>query len=363
MKRLKLFLTIVVASLGLQAGAVARLVWLNPVHDFGAFREEVGPVECTFLAVNTGDEPVAVVDARANCGCTRPTYNREAVEPGDTLRISVAYEPSGRPGRFRKQVKVTTNAGTKVMTVTGVVIGSSNTLKSRFPVEAGRARISNDVSPFGETVKGRVLAAAVHIYNPTADTLRPVVVSKPDYINTLMSQEAIPPGEQATLSLTAYTDRIDGWGVIEDSFRLVPDSADPENGVTVQTVMIVNEDFSKLSEKERADAPHASLSEKSIDFGTVGVGSQSAKRELTITNTGRLPLIVRALSTPEKALSVKCSSLKINPGKKATLSVTLNPAEIGAIDFKQGYFNARITLITNDPDNATQIVRAVAELK
>ncbi len=112
---------------------------------------------------------------------------------------------------------MTTGAGSKVLTITGTVIGSSNTLSSRFPVAAGRARISNDVTPFGETVKGRVLAAAVNIYNPTADTLVPAVVEKPDYLNVLFRPEVIPPGEQATLSLTAYTDRVEGWGVIEDS--------------------------------------------------------------------------------------------------------------------------------------------------
>ncbi len=362
MKGIRIFTLLAVMSLGLHAMGEEQLVWLNPTHDFGAFREEMGLAECTFLAVNTGDEPVGVIDARANCGCTRPVYSRQPVAPGDTLRISVAYDPSGRPGRFRKQVKVTTGAGSKVLTITGTVIGSSNTLSSRFPVAAGRARISNDVTPFGETVKGRVLAAAVNIYNPTADTLVPAVVEKPDYLNVLFRPEVIPPGEQATLSLTAYTDRVEGWGVIEDSFRLVPDKTDGA-GVEIQTVMIVNEDFSKLTKTQREQAPHAQVSEKSVDFGAVNPSSGKVSRTFTIANTGKSPLIIRRVYSPEKALAVKASTMKVKPGKSAEVTVTLDPAQLSSSDISQGLFNARITLITNDPDGANKIIRAVAEIK
>ena len=185
--------------------AAPQVVWLNPVHDFGAFREEVGPVSCTFKAVNVGDEPVVVVDARANCGCTRPIYSKEPVNPGDTLKVVVTYLPAGRPGRFHKQVKVTTNASAATLGVKGTVIGAPATLSQRYPVEAAPLRISNDVSPFGSTRKGRVLAAAINMYNPTPDTITPGVVNLPPYINALIRPERIAPGEQATVSMTAYT--------------------------------------------------------------------------------------------------------------------------------------------------------------
>ena len=363
MKKIREILLLIFLAVSVHALGEAQLVWLNPIHDFGAFREEMGAASCTFLAVNTGDEPVAVIDARANCGCTRPEYNREPVAPGDTLRVSVAYDPTGRPGRFRKQVKVTTGAGSKVLNITGTVIGSSNTLRSRFPIEAGRARISNDVTPFGETVKGRVLAAAVNIYNPSGDTIVPAVVEKPDFLNVMFRPEVIPPGEQATLSLTAYTDRAEGWGVIEDSFRLVADSKGGDSGVEIHTVMIVNEDFSKLTEKERAQAPHAAVSEQSVDFGTVASSSDKVRRKFTITNTGKSPLLIRRVYTPENALEVKCSASKVKPGRTAEVTVTFDPSRLSRSDINRGLFNARITLITNDPNGANKIVRAVAEIK
>ena len=357
LRNLILLPLMLVASL---AVAQPQLVWLSPTHDFGAFREEAGPARCTFLAVNTGSEPISVIDARANCGCTRPTYNRAPVAPGDTLRVSVAYDPAGRPGRFRKQVKVTTNAGSDVMTITGTVIGSSNTLRSRFPIEAGTARISNNIAPFGETTKGRVLAAAINIYNPTADTIVPAIKNKPETINAMFRPEIIPPGEQSTLSLTAYTDRATSYGTIEETFTLLPDSRRSDLGVEIQTVMIVNEDFSKLSEKELANAPHALLSDTSVDFGSVSPESGKLTRTVTLTNTGKSPLLLRRIQSADPAVSIKCSATKIKPGHKAEITLTLNPSQLSPATLTQGYLNSRLTLITNDPDNPTQTIRLLS---
>lgn len=341
---------------GMAASAAPSLTWLQPVHDFGAFREEMGPVTCTFQAINTGDEPVVVLDARANCGCTRPVYAKKPVAPGDTLKVSVSYDPKGRPGRFHKQVRVTTNppAGASVLNIRGTVIGASNTLRSRYPIEAGNARISNDVTPFGETRKGHVVAAAVNIYNPTDSAITPAVANVPGYINGIFRPTVIPSGEQGILSLTAYTDRCPQWGVVTDSLTLIPDARHPEQSATIATVVIVNEDFSKLTPEQLEDAPVAQYSTDVLDFDRI---DGTAPRHLTFTigNSGRSPLLIRRLYTPDHAITIKSSSTKIKPGRKATVTVTVDPAKLSA----DQPLNARITAITNSPDNPNSIIRVV----
>lgn len=360
----KILTTIMAAVCVLVAQAAPRIVWLNPTYNFGAFREEVGPVTCVFEGVNVGDEPVVVIDARANCGCTRPAYDREPIAPGDTLRVSVAYDPAGRPGRFSKQVKVATSNGkTAVLRIRGTVIGSSNTLRSRYPEQSGAIRFSNRISPFGETRKGNVLASAVNIYNPTPDTIYPAVTRKPAYINVLIRPEAVAPGEQGTLSMTAYTDMTDGWGLIEDSLSVVFDRNHPDWTATIQTVMIVNEDFTKLTEQQRADAPTADLSETTLDFGVIDPAAGAVSRRFTVANHGRSALLIRRLYSPDKAVAVKASSMKVKPGKKATVTVTVDPAAIRPSATGDTILNARITLIANAPESPSQIIRVVGTEK
>ena len=74
-------------TIALIASAEPNLKWLNYSHNFGLFKEEDGLVYCAFKAINTGNEPVVIIDARANCGCTQPTYPREPIAPGDTLLL------------------------------------------------------------------------------------------------------------------------------------------------------------------------------------------------------------------------------------------------------------------------------------
>ncbi|MDE6249700.1 MAG: DUF1573 domain-containing protein, partial [Paramuribaculum sp.] len=45
--------------LGASAGANARWTSLN--HNFGAFSEDLGMVDCVFTAINTGNEPLQVL--------------------------------------------------------------------------------------------------------------------------------------------------------------------------------------------------------------------------------------------------------------------------------------------------------------
>lgn len=352
------------AALAAASGAWSAPVlrWINPTHDFGAFREDMGNVTCVFKAVNTGDEPVVITDARANCGCTRPTYSKEPVAPGDTLSVSVAYNPTGRPGRFHKQVKVSTNAagGSSILNLTGTVIGAPSTLSTRYPVNAGHARLSNNICQFGQTRKGHVLASAVNVYNTSADTIEPAVTAKPDYVNVVIRPEKVAPGEQCAMSFTAYTDRCPGYGIVEDSLTVMPDKNRPDERVTVSTVMIVVEDFSRMTEEQLAKAPNCEVSDESVDFGDISRTDGLLTRTFEVRNAGATTMIVRRLDTPDKALTVRMAHDRIKPGKSETVTVTLDPAKIRA---GEEMVNARLTLITNSPDKSTQYIRVVGMMK
>lgn len=94
-------------------------------HDFGNIREEKGAVSYEFEFVNTGDAPLMIIDAKASCGCTRPSYPTEPIKPGKSGKIKVTYLPAGRPGEFNKNVKVRTNDKDNkrvTLRISGVVI-------------------------------------------------------------------------------------------------------------------------------------------------------------------------------------------------------------------------------------------------
>ena len=86
-------------------------------HDFGTIQEANGPVSCTFEFTNIGDKPLLIIDATASCGCTRPEYPTKPIKPGKKGKIKVTYSPIGRPGAFKKTVKIKTNGKERTTTL------------------------------------------------------------------------------------------------------------------------------------------------------------------------------------------------------------------------------------------------------
>ena len=86
-------------------------------HDFGTIQEAKGPVSCTFEFTNTGNKPLLIIDATASCGCTRPEFPSKPIKPGKKGKIKVTFSPIGRPGAFKKTVKIKTNGKERAITL------------------------------------------------------------------------------------------------------------------------------------------------------------------------------------------------------------------------------------------------------
>ena len=92
----------------------------DATHEFGTVPE--GPdALCEFTFKNTGNEPIVIQKAQPSCGCTVPSFSSTPVPPGATGTINVAYHTKGKPTPFTKTITVMSNAGTKVLTIKGVV--------------------------------------------------------------------------------------------------------------------------------------------------------------------------------------------------------------------------------------------------
>lgn len=341
-------------------GVFAQVRWLNPVYDFGAFSEELGAVDAVFEMVNDSDQPIRILDARATCGCTQPEIPKGTIAPGDTARITVTYLASGRPGKFSKPIYIKTSDNPKeqrTLRVEGTVIGSSGTLASRYPVVAGPMRLRSKTVGFGEITRGKQKTIFVEAYNQSADTLRPSITGLPEYVDLSISPEQVGPGEQQQLVFTLQTTRVPQWGIISEEFGFIP----VEGGDTVKMdfFTIISEDFSRMTPGERMKAPIASVEPSRIDLGEISSDATPHTVEFTIRNNGKSPLLIRRVQTADPSVTaVNLSSEKIKGGKSAKITVTVDASKSTT-----EFVNARVTVITNDPDNSLITTRVTAEIK
>lgn len=106
-------------------GGEAKISFAETVWDFGTIPEKKGAVSHEFEFVNAGNGNLVILDATAECGCTRPEYSKAPVAPGKKQKVKVTYNLLGRPGSFEKTVTVKTNGSPKKtrLKIRGIVAG------------------------------------------------------------------------------------------------------------------------------------------------------------------------------------------------------------------------------------------------
>lgn len=89
------------------------------IHDFGTVPQGK-PVTTEFTFKNTGKEPITLNNVHASCGCTTPEWTKEPILPGKSGSVKATYNAAAA-APFSKTITVTSNVGTKVLTIKGVV--------------------------------------------------------------------------------------------------------------------------------------------------------------------------------------------------------------------------------------------------
>ena len=86
----------------------AKIEFKEDVYDFGQVSATGGKVSHVFTFTNTGDSNLVIINAKADCGCTKPEYSEQPIAPGKSGKVKVTFVPNGK-GQFTKKVTVTTN--------------------------------------------------------------------------------------------------------------------------------------------------------------------------------------------------------------------------------------------------------------
>lgn len=325
------------------ADAAARISWLKTTLDFGAFNENQGPVTARMPYVNTGDEELVIIAARASCGCTTPRFDKTELAPGDTAYLTVTFDPAGRPGRFNKKITVDTNTEPRRSTlhVTGVVIGAPATVAARYPVEMGPLRLSASTALLGTAQKMHAKTVFIDGYNATGDSITPRIADTPRWLDVSAGPRTVPPGERVAFNFLIRPDNSPLYGMVADSVTVIPDVKKPEVSFRLPVVVTFEDDFSKLSAEDYRKAPVAVVSDSRLNLG------KESKGHFAVSNKGKSPLLIRRIYTLDHGLGIGKWPAKIKPGKSASIDLTVEPSGTPATVGK-------VIIITNDPVTPVQ---------
>ncbi|WKN42453.1 DUF1573 domain-containing protein [Tunicatimonas pelagia] len=86
-----------------------QITFAQDTKDFGDIIQG-DKVSHSFEFENTGTEPLILSNVLTTCGCTATAWPREPIAPGESAKIEVSFNSTGKKGRQNKVVTVVSNA-------------------------------------------------------------------------------------------------------------------------------------------------------------------------------------------------------------------------------------------------------------
>lgn len=87
---------------------LTEMVFSEKEYDFGTLNDG-DKVTHDFTFKNTGNKDLIITNAVGSCGCTVPEYPKEPIPPGQTAKIKVSFNSTGKKGQQHKSVTISAN--------------------------------------------------------------------------------------------------------------------------------------------------------------------------------------------------------------------------------------------------------------
>ncbi len=320
-------------------------------HDFGKIKEADGPVTVNFQFKNTGSQPLLIKRVTASCGCTSPNWSREPVLPGKQGFVSATYNPANRPGPFSKTISVTSNSATatQILTIRGDVEPKPKTLEDIYRYNmANKIRLKTNHMSFARVVKDKQATQQVEIVNVSDQPVKIGFNRVPAHLTLAAKPETLQPGEKGVISGTYNSKLKNDWGFVIDRVDVtLDDQANASNRLTISAT--IEEDFSQLTEADKANAPAISFDNNTFNFADIKQGVK-VEYTFTISNNGKSDLFIRKVKASCGCTAVKPAQEMIPAGESTTMKVIFDSRG------KVGKQNKTITVISNDPKHPRTIL-------
>ncbi len=316
------------------------------VHNFGDIILKSGPVSCEFNVKNTGSKPAVIYNVTSSCGCTDVQWTREPLMPGKTGKISVTYSNDEGAYPFDKNLTVYFSDIKKpvILKVRGVSVEKKKPLAESYPIHFGNLGMKGVEFKCGNLEQGGQKSDAVMVANISD---KPVTVDFENVSKNLslsVSPNPIPAQSTAEMRFTV-TASSEIWG--KNYYYASPvlngkSAKTPKGDSQISIWAFTKENFSSLSDDEKAKGPRPMFMESTYSFGKVKKGD-TVHAEFTFKNEGTKDFCVYRVNAD--ACCWSHSDIPVAaPGKSVTFRV-----HVDTKDMPLGETLTIVTLTTNSP--------------
>lgn len=322
------------------------IVAANDVVDCGQVEYNV-PVTAEFELINNGNKSLRISEVQTSCGCMVADYPQQAIQSGEKFLVRVTFD-SRQMGHFDKFADVCTEGSDTplMLRMKGVVVREVKDYSGDYPYQIGALLADKNTLEFNDVNSGESPQLKIHIRNTGGETVEPVVMHLPDYLEADVSPSKIKSGRAGVVTITLDSRKLDNLGLTETKVFLGSkpgEKVDADKEINVSAVLLPT--FQDMTDAELAMAPTIEVSEKELNLGAAD-GKKKLKGTIMIKNTGKSELRISNLQMFSSALSLSLNKSVLDPGEEAKLKVTANVERM-----KTSHSAPRVLMITNDPKN------------
>ena len=325
----------------------APILFSEPYFDFGNIAESGGTVEHVFTFTNNSGLPLRLTAVEAACGCTTSEWPADIIQPGKSGKIKATFNPAGRPGFFNKSISILTEPelGPITIQIRGNVTTGKKIADEPLTHAVGQLNTRASTFNLGKVfINTEPTKQNFEIQNTGSETMEILGADKPDWI-TLNFPAKLKPGERGSLKIQYDGKKRNRFGFHSEQIILhTSDNTAPDKHYSV--LVSLEEYFPELSPEELEKQPRLSLSASDLNFGSVS--DSVIAKEITLRNSGKKTLSIRALIPNCVCLTAEVSTDKLEPGKSVKLSLKLIPGS------RTGRQNKSVLIYSNDPVHPVQ---------
>lgn len=353
MRKLIIFFSLLSVSLSLFAQP--QMKFDRESVDFGTVLLN-NPVTAEFKVTNSGNSFLVLTSVDASCACTAIEWPESGIGPGETASIKAVFDAKAL-GTFYKEVEIRSNISTEptYLQMSGRVVANADEVTNTegFDIEMGEVRLNKDTIFFDQVSKGTDPVDEILVLNTTRASFEPILMHVPNYLEVSCYPERIPAGRTGRIRIKLLTENLQEMGLTQTSVyftRMFGDKVNSENEIPVSVVLLP--DFSNLSAASKVRTPKMKLSTTNLQV--FYNGKPKAKGVVMITNTGQQELKIDRLQVMSDAVSVSLPKKTVGVGQTIKMKVEVNKDRV------KKNRGLGILMITNDPENAEQIIKIKA---
>jgi len=168
----------------------------------------------------------------------------------------------------------------------------------RYKMEDNKLKLEKTYFNLGNVYNDQVKKESTTIFNDTDQPMTVTFSGVPKYISISVSPKTIPAKSKAVISLEyRVSENKDhkgkqNWGYQNSRIKLIVNGNTQNNRNNLSVRANIQEDYSKYTPEQLANAPKIEMKEKVFEFGTINQGDK-VTHEYVFTNTGKTPLEIR----------------------------------------------------------------------